>query len=74
MNNQARGTMTNIKIGDVVRLKSGGPSMTVTHTGNAHETRCSCSWFAGNEAMSGKFPADALQPEAKDRHSGLTIL
>lgn len=66
--------MTNIKVGDVVRLKSGSPSMTVTHTGNAHEQRCKCSWFAGNEAMSGLFPADALEPEGRDRHCGLTIL
>lgn len=66
--------MSEIKIGDVVRLKSGGPAMTVTHTGNAQETRCRCSWFAGNEAMSGHFPAEALEPEGRDRHCGLTVL
>lgn len=67
-------TSASIKIGDVVRLKSGSPAMTVTHTGTAQEPRCNCSWFAGNEAMSGRFPADALRLEAADTHCGLTIL
>lgn len=65
---------SSIKVGDVVRLKSGGPAMTVTHTGNVQEPRCNCSWFAGNEAMSGRFPADALQPETKDASPGFVVL
>lgn len=32
------------QIGDVVKLKSGGPSMTVTQLGLTH-SRVECAWF-----------------------------
>lgn len=37
-----------IKVGDVVRLKSGGPNMTVNHIGPQYdggEDRVWCEWF-----------------------------
>lgn len=54
--------MSDIKVGDVVRLKSGGKDMTVTEiNGDA----CLCHWFESNEYQWQKlgrawFPAAAL--------------
>lgn len=45
-----------LKVGDVVRLKSGGPQMTVQRIGESVE----CSWFAGQEASRGTFTRSAL--------------
>ena len=44
------------KVGDVVWLKSGGPSMTVTEVG----PMMFCEWFANNVTSSKSFPPDAL--------------
>ena len=51
---------TQWNVGDVVKLKSGGPSMTVWAT-NRDTTRC--VWFPpGNtKAEYGDFPADTLR-------------
>jgi uncharacterized protein YodC (DUF2158 family) len=36
------------KLGDVVRLKSGGPNMTIEKYGNySGERKCVCKWFDG---------------------------
>jgi uncharacterized protein YodC (DUF2158 family) len=51
------------KIGDVVKLKSGGPHMTITGTsvGPDRPTLFSCSWFdKDNREQNGSYPADAL--------------
>jgi uncharacterized protein YodC (DUF2158 family) len=50
------------KVGDVVKLKSGGPAMTVevvTKATEGHLVRC--VWFDGAEAKRGTFPAAALE-------------
>jgi len=52
------------KVGDVVRLKSGGPAMTVTSLENGEREAgyvIFCIWFneKGNE-KSGHYPAAAL--------------
>ena len=47
------------KVGDLVQLKSGGPTMTVVEVapkGYVHAT-----WFAGAKKESGGFPPEALQ-------------
>jgi uncharacterized protein YodC (DUF2158 family) len=52
-----------IKVGDTVELKSGGPIMTVTGVGNHHLTHAvmvSCVWFDGKKQLSGSFPPTAL--------------
>ncbi|WP_203293885.1 YodC family protein [Luteirhabdus pelagi] len=57
------------KIGDVVILKSGGPSMTITsdktgtdfHKGKVWNGRYDCKWFDGDEMKQGRFPQDALE-------------
>jgi uncharacterized protein YodC (DUF2158 family) len=48
----------NIKEGDVVRLKSGGPAMTVDEVseGSAH-----CVWFEGGKRQGSWFNAATLQ-------------
>ncbi|WP_370679391.1 YodC family protein [Comamonas sp. GB3 AK4-5] len=48
------------QVGDVVRLKSGGPSMTVTYLGERGSV--SCEWFPDIDAapLHHGFPANAL--------------
>ncbi len=48
------------KVGDTVRLKSGGPSMTVA----AHEEDIDliiCQWFDGEELKEGQFSPESLE-------------
>lgn len=52
-------------IGDVVRLKSGGPRMTIQDI-NDHATAgarrgVQCVWFVGTELKSGTFQSEALE-------------
>lgn len=47
------------KEGDVVRLKSGGPKMTVTHVDASRI--CSCAWFSGAAVHRSEFFAGALK-------------
>jgi uncharacterized protein YodC (DUF2158 family) len=52
------------KTGDVVKLKSGGPAMTVTGQGSDGNgnPRTNCTWFGGDDTeRNGAFPAEALQ-------------
>jgi len=55
------------KIGDIVRLRSGGPDMTVKETVNyKREPEYTCQWFAGRKLESGVFQPESLeevQPE-----------
>jgi len=49
------------KIGDLVKLKSGGPTMTVTRVDNLGiRTIVRCTWFAGSKKEQGEFPPEAL--------------
>jgi uncharacterized protein YodC (DUF2158 family) len=57
-------SMIGIKIGWTVRLKSGGPVMTVT---KVDREEVECSWFHDGELRQGKFNREALKdasPEA----------
>ena len=51
------------KAGDVVKLKSGGPTMTVKQVGkfgyDEHES-AECQWFDGTKPMSETFPLTSL--------------
>ena len=48
-------------IGDLVKLKSGGPKMTVTRVDNLGiRTIVRCTWFAGSKKEQGDFPPEAL--------------
>lgn len=49
-------------VGDVVRLKSGGPKMTVTQIGERlGAPTVWCSWFDGTKKLDGDFPPSALE-------------
>jgi uncharacterized protein YodC (DUF2158 family) len=48
-------------IGDIVKLKSGGPDMTVQALPNAANSNYTCQWFAGKKLESGRFPSDSLE-------------
>jgi uncharacterized protein YodC (DUF2158 family) len=53
-----------IKVGDVVVLKSGGPDMTVNSIGKKqYEDYDSawCSWFDGKKATNNVFPLTSLK-------------
>ena len=52
-----------VRLGEVVRLRSGGPQMTVTTVGPAG--RCTCTWFdgQGGAMQIGDFPVVALTPD-----------
>lgn len=60
--------MSKYKVGDKVKLKSGGPVMTV-HETNVNITKyrgnLRCQWFAGKKLEEGYFPDESLE-EAKD--------
>ena len=55
------------KVGDIVRLKSGGPAMTVQEV--LGESRFRCQWFGGRKLESGVFPIQSLvaAPDDKDK-------
>ncbi len=49
-----------LKVGDTVRLKSGGPIMTVEHV-DIETQQVLCAWFDGQEKKLSSFQADALE-------------
>ena len=52
------------KVGDIVRLKSGGPSMTVTsfEDDTSGGTLVWCDWFDDKQTkQDARFPVDSLQ-------------
>jgi uncharacterized protein YodC (DUF2158 family) len=48
-----------LKVGDVVRLKSGGPEMTV---GQIKDGIAFCGWFVGKKAMAKSYLIEMLEP------------
>jgi uncharacterized protein YodC (DUF2158 family) len=48
-------------VGNIVKLKSGGPDMTVKTIPTDTGTYYDCQWFAGKKLESGRFPADSLE-------------
>lgn len=64
-------TQQAFSIGQIVRLKSGGPEMTVQAESTniqGNVTSYSCQWFAGKKLERGSFPPDSLllvEPEDK---------
>jgi uncharacterized protein YodC (DUF2158 family) len=55
------------KTGDIVKLKSGGPTMTVGAPvpfglkGDSNPNLAQCFWFHGTEIKSKTFPVEALE-------------
>lgn len=59
-NNMAEQQM--LHAGQIVRLKSGGPEMTVhSETPVDGQTRYRCQWFAGKKLELGLFPRESLE-------------
>ena len=55
---------TKFAIGDIVKLKSGGPEMTVKSLPDPidwPQNYYRCQWFAGKKLESGTFPPDSLE-------------
>jgi uncharacterized protein YodC (DUF2158 family) len=52
-------------VGDIVKLKSGGPEMTVRAIPTEHTKQYICQWFAGKKLEQGTFPADSLEQITK---------
>lgn len=59
-------SMSQFKVGDVVRLKSGGPRMTIVSLKAGMTSDHRCSWFEGAQPKDGHFPPEALEPAEKD--------
>jgi uncharacterized protein YodC (DUF2158 family) len=50
-------------VGDIVKLKSGGPNMTVD---NASGSRVMCNWFDGVVCQQWQFDQGAIEKVTKD--------
>jgi uncharacterized protein YodC (DUF2158 family) len=53
------------KIGDLVQLKSGGPTMTITgksEYGAADGEKVDCTWYVGDERNKESFHPATLKP------------
>ncbi len=50
--------MAAVKEGDVVKLKSGGPDMTIMSLG--HSGSYCCIWFSGDRRNEGYFGAESI--------------
>ncbi|WP_228557434.1 YodC family protein [Myxococcus sp. AB025B] len=52
------------QVGDIVKLKSGGPEMTVTYRDDDGDDGdyYQCQWFAGRKLESGRLPEASLEP------------
>ena len=60
--------MAKFKVGDTVRLRSGGPVMTVVNP-EASATSAFCTWWHGGTFASASFKEEALKeatPPAED--------
>ena len=53
-------TNTTLAIGQVVKLKSGGPEMTIRSLPSPTYSFYSCQWFAGKKLEHGDFPHETL--------------
>ena len=57
--------MPQLKTGDVVQLRSGGPVMTVDSEGE--DAHLVCQWFEGSDMKEATFPTASLQaPDAAE--------
>lgn len=64
--------MHEFKVGDIVRLISGGPEMTVAEVKAqnvipSYLGRVSCQWFGGKKLEHGYFPAESLVKVATEK-------
>lgn len=59
--------MTDFKVGDIVKLKSGGPAMTISKisTGPDNKISLECIWFIGINKNSDIFPNEVVEKASK---------
>jgi len=50
-----------LKTGDIVQLKSGGPSMTVGNIDTPTKDMCFCYWFLQEQLLKDNFPVKTLK-------------
>ena len=64
--------MAEFKTGDLVQLKSGGPTMTVKSApdDSTYSDEYHCVWFAGSKLSDGHFLADSLLSVDENKSSG----
>lgn len=60
--------------GDVVKLNSGGPAMTISYIGTGTDRRCTCLWFHGPELMVGSFHPEALTKTEPRKPTAMMVL
>lgn len=60
--------MSELKVGDVVQLKSGGPKMTINTLSEYNgKSYCMCIWFEANNHLSNKeFISQTLKKSEND--------
>ena len=54
-------TRSNFVVGETVKLKAGGPDMSVRTLPSATSNVYTCQWFAGKKLEQGSFPGDSLE-------------
>ncbi|KYC14220.1 YodC family protein [Pseudomonas sp. ABFPK] len=57
---------TLFNIGDLVKIKSGGPVMAVKAVWGERQDTFECQWFAGKKLEVGRFPAASLLPAEEE--------
>lgn len=60
--------------GDLVQLKSGGPTMTVQYVSDLGVEDTRCNWFVGHELKRCDFAADSLVRIEPSRQAGVNVL
>lgn len=62
------------KVGDIVRLKSGGPNMTIQEIGQSlglnRRWEAECVWFAGRKHQSATFDLDVIELAPSESEEG----
>jgi uncharacterized protein YodC (DUF2158 family) len=52
--------------GDIVQLKSGGPTMTIKQMPDGLGDEYICQWFGGKKLEQGYFPPESLKKATED--------
>ena len=61
--------MSDFEKGETVRLKSGGPTMTVSDT-DTIKGEVKCNWFSGAKRQKGRFEPEELERVEEDEEDG----